>query len=148
MAEPTPDQHLALRSVAERYAAGVDRRDAGLFLSAFATDGCLQVFNPTGTDQPGRLMEGHEQLARVIPAITRFDATFHQIANTRYDVDGRTATGEVYCAARHLTRSTDGDTDHVMFIRYADTYTTTGDGWVLTDRKVQVDWTETRPTNG
>lgn len=143
MSEPTPEQYVALRAVAERYAAGVDRRDLDLFLSAFATDGTLQVFNPTGTDQPGRLMQGHESLARVIPAISRYDATYHLVGNARYDVHADRATGEVYCLAHHLTRGPDGQTNHVMYIRYDDHYAL-GERWELTSRRVQVDWTEDR----
>jgi len=126
---------LALHAAAVRYAMGVDRRDRDLFLSALHPEARLRV-SATGFEA-----DGHEQLAGVVDRMTAYDKTFHLIGNTRYDLDGDTATGEVYCLAHHLT----GGQDKVMVIRYQDAYSRHDSDWRITDRTVVVDWTYTCP---
>ena len=95
----TTDQ-LALRALAERYAAGVDRRDRDLFLSAFHADGVLVLLDRADPTQVTATRRGHAELGDVTELIARYDKTFHFIGNARYEVDGDRATGEVYCVAR------------------------------------------------
>jgi ketosteroid isomerase-like protein len=142
------DDRASLRDLAERYAAGVDRRDVDLFLSAFHADGCLLVFQPSESPAPRGTRRGRAELADVITRISRHDRTFHLIGNSSYDVDGDHATGEIYCEAHHLDRpdgQAEGGTDHIMYIRYQDAYEKAADGsWQIAERRVLVDWTETR----
>ncbi|MEX2256807.1 MAG: nuclear transport factor 2 family protein [Acidimicrobiia bacterium] len=145
MTQPGPHQHLELRYLAERYASGVDRRDRVLFLSAFLPDARLRVFNPSETSEPSE-MRGHDAIGKVTTRIAKYDRTFHLIGNSRYEVDGASATGEVYCLAHHLDR-TGTPVDHVMHIRYVDEYRRADGGWKIADRSVLVDWTESRPVS-
>jgi SnoaL-like domain len=147
--DPTPEERAALRELAERYAAGIDRRDTELFLSAFHPEqGQLFVFDPSEAPEPRGTRRGRDELADVITLIARYDTTFHMLGNSRYDVAGDTASGEVYCIAHHLDAnpSNEGDarTDRVMFIRYRDEYGLGEQGWRIIERRVLVDWTETR----
>lgn len=139
------DPRTALRTLAEQYARAVDTRDAELLLNVFAPDARLRVYNPAGVEPPRSDRRGHDQLARITKSIARYAKTFHLVGNASYDLAGDDATGEVYCIAHHL--STDGDTatDDVMYIRYHDTYHRNGGEWRITDRRVDVDWTESRP---
>jgi ketosteroid isomerase-like protein len=148
-----PSHQIAdrLRGLAALYAAGVDRRDRDMFLSAFTSDGRLRVFNPGDSPEPTGEMNGHEELARVMKGIAVYDRTHHFVGNALYEVDDQdvaseptSATGEVYCVAHHLTRGRHGGTDHVMYIRYADEYRRDEAGeWKISDRQVLVDWTDT-----
>jgi hypothetical protein len=140
--QPAPDDRVALRELAERYAAGVDRRDTELFLSAFHPEqGRLFVFDPSETSEPRGARRGRDELAEVITRIARYDKTFHMLGNTRYEISAPAATGEVYCIAHHLDAAR---TDHVMYIRYHDDYTHDRHGWRIVERRVLVDWRETR----
>src|SRR6185295_1512022 len=97
MSEATGDDRAALRDLAERYATGVDRRDTELFLSAFHLErGCLLVFDPSEAPEPRGTRRGRDELAGVIALISRHDRTFHLLGNSRYEVSGDGATGEVY----------------------------------------------------
>lgn len=146
MSEPDPSVQLALRSLAERYARGVDRRDLDTFVGAFHPDARLLVFNPTETEQP-RVMTGHDEIGRVTTLIQRYDRTYHFLGNSFYEVDGDTATGEVYCQANHLNPGPQGAIDYVMMIRYDDRYRLADGAWKIAERKVLVDWTELRIAN-
>jgi hypothetical protein len=138
---------LELRALAEHYAAGVDRRDRDLFLSAFHPDGVLVLLDHADPTLVRATRSGHAELADVTELIARYEKTFHLIGNVRYTVDGDRATGEVYCVAHHLTPDRHGGTDHVMMIRYQDTCSRRGGRWGIDERRLITDWTETRAAN-
>jgi ketosteroid isomerase-like protein len=147
---PTADDAATrqeLRALAERYARGVDRREVDTFVALFHPDAVITIHDPSDTEEP-RQIRGAERLAQVPEAIKRYRTTFHMLGQSSYDIGDGEATGEVYCIAHHLTPDAHGGTDHVMFIRYEDTYRLDGDGvWKFAERRLRVDWTETRPAN-
>ena len=136
----TVEDERHLRALAAGYAASVDRRDLDGFLAVFAPDGALQVFDP-GADEPRAVMRGPDELARVIERIAAYEATFHFLGQAAYAPADGGATGEVYCTARHLTRTRHGATEFTMLIRYRDRYAVVDGGWRIADRAVVVDWT-------
>ncbi len=142
---------LAIRDLAYRYAAGVDQRDRKLFLSAFHPDATLTIVRE-GSDGIEQIFvrAGYDELGRIPVRITRYDKTFHFVGNHYCVLNGDEATGEVYCTAHHLHAGRPEGTDHVMLIRYQDTYRRGSDGqWLITSRRLVVDWTEehaTQPT--
>jgi ketosteroid isomerase-like protein len=147
---PTADDaatQAQLRALAERYAQGVDRRDVDTFIALFHADAVITIHDPSETEEPRRI-RGAERLAKVPEAIKRYPKTFHMLGQSTYDIGDGEATGEVYCIAHHLTPDDHGGTDYVMFIRYEDTYRTDDDGvWKFAERRLRVDWTETRAAN-
>ena len=143
-----------LRSLAEQYARGVDRRDdVDGFVGLFHPDAVITIHDPSETSEP-REIRGVERLARIPEVITRYPKTFHMLGQSTYVIGDGEATGEVYCIAHHLTPGEqhaapeEGGTDHVMFIRYEDTYRPNDEGaWKFAHRRLRVDWTETRAVN-
>ena len=70
------------------------------------------------------------------------------LGQSTYAIGDGEATGEVYCVAHHLTPDAHGGTNYVMYIRYEDTYRPDADGvWKFAQRRLRVDWTETRAAN-
>lgn len=132
-----------LHDLSVRYAAGADRRDAELFVSAFVPDGRLRRYDPSDAPEPSSDRRGRDALAEVPGLLARYARTFHLLGQARYDVDGDHATGEVYCLAHHLTDDAPPIV-HVMHIRYLDTYLRLDGRWGIEDRRVLVDWTERR----
>ena len=146
---PDPETNLELRRLAERYARHADSGDADEFVQAFLPDARVHVHFPPESTDTRTDMCGHDQL-RQVPAMLRkaYDRTFHLIGNTHYEVDGDTASGWVYCLAHHLSTTRHGGTSYVMHIRYEDAYAKdAGGAWRIADRRVNIEWTETRPTN-
>jgi ketosteroid isomerase-like protein len=138
-----------LRSLAERYARGVDRRDdVDGFVALFHPDAVVTIHDPSESTEP-REIRGTERLARIPDVIQRYPKTFHLLGQSTYELGHGEATGEVYCIAHHLTLDDDGSgTDYVMFIRYEDTYRTDPSGaWKFAHRRLRVDWTESRAVN-
>jgi hypothetical protein len=135
---------LALRRLAEEYAAAADRRDAEAFCAVFDPDDGRLVAR--------REIRGIEGARAVMQALDRYARTFHFVGNARYEVEGERARGEVYCTASHLTVTDDGCTNYVMHIRYQDRYVRRDDSpgpggvpWRILERVVVVDWTHTVP---
>ena len=138
---------LELRSLAERYAQSVDRRDVATFVTLFHDDAAITIHDPSERDDP-REVRGIERLARIPEVIQRYAKTFHLLGQSTYTVGDDEATGEVYCVAHHLTPDPHGGTNYVMYIRYEDTYRPDADGaWKFAQRCLRVDWTETRAVN-
>jgi hypothetical protein len=136
MTDPTADR-LALRDLVEAYAFGCDARDADLLRSCFVDGATLTVHwssrEPTSMTFP----DGAEHIAR---SLGRYDRTMHFVGNHRAELRGDDATSVTYCFAHHLT----GADDHVMAIRYHDTFRRTPEGWRIVERHLHEDWTEAR----
>jgi uncharacterized protein (TIGR02246 family) len=130
---------LAIRALCERYAQAVDAGDSAAFLSVFTPDGHL-VSNYRGVETHYR---EREELAEVpVRAKAIAATTMHFIGNHLAEVDGDNATGVTYCVANHLR----GDRSNlVLMVRYFDTYRRGADDeWLISDRRVDIQWTETR----
>jgi ketosteroid isomerase-like protein len=139
-------EHPELRALAVRYACGVDRRDPDLFVSAFCDDAVLVVHRPGEAPEDGARRQGLDDLRVVTEFIKRYTATLHVLGQTLYEVDGDSATGEVYCIAHHIRRAEGEGTDHIMHIRYRDRYARRADGsFGIAERHLWCDWTETLP---
>ena len=131
--------------------AGAGGAPAGAYaavMNVTATDttaaSYLTVY-PADATQPTSHLTGHDDLATATTFLARYAKTFHFVGNSIYEIDGDNATGEVYCVARHLRVRDDDTTDFVWFIRYIDRYERRDGTWLIADRTLRVDWTETHP---
>ena len=136
MADLTADR-IALRYLAESYAAGCDRRDASLIVPVFADGGKLTVH---WRDRDATSMLAPDELERIPKGLSRYDATMHTIGNHFADIDGDDARCETYCFAHHIT----GDDDYVMAIIYQDVCKRIDGEWKIVTRDLQLQWTENR----
>ena len=65
---------------------------------------------------------------------------------TPVTIDGDRATGESYTIAHHLF-SEDGDRKiMIASLRYLDTFAKIDGSWYFAERKLLLDWSETRPS--
>src|SRR4029079_5642277 len=119
----------------QAYAEGWDPRDAALLLSCF-TDGATLTVH--WVDRDATTMTFPAGADQIPGGLARYDLTFHVIGNHRVELDGDQATGSTYCFAHHVT----GTDDHVMAIRYEDTYRRDGDGWKIVERHLRHLWNE------
>lgn len=134
-----------LRQPAARYAAGVDRRDRALFLSAFHPDATLTIPARDGGPGSPSTLRGHDELAGVVERIARYDRTFHFVGQALLEpINDDVTRGEVYCTAHHWRAAGDRTQDRVMYIRYADEYRRGTDGvWRIAERMLHVDAVDT-----
>jgi ketosteroid isomerase-like protein len=119
------------------YAQAVDRLDEALLRKVFAADAVLEG--------PGWRFAGIEQICSILPIMKdTFVSSWHATHQQTIHLDGDHATGETYCAGRHLQKGGYAENQVVtMIIRYHDTFVRVTDSWRIGSRKEIVDWTET-----
>jgi hypothetical protein len=142
-----------LRSLSTAYASAADHRDGKRFANLFLDSGELLVAVGPGDARPASSHVGHEALQRIPDQLRGYERTFHQVSNHLFSIEGDRATGEVLCAAHHVTATHPdgaGDrfaTDMVWFIRYLDRYVRTEGGWRFERRSLYLQWVEEHPVS-
>jgi ketosteroid isomerase-like protein len=137
-----------LRALSEQYFIAIDARDADAFAGTFLPGGRIVGYTADDETTPTGEWVGREAIAALSPRLAEtFTHTFHLMGQATYEVAGDEASGLVYCVAHHLSRAARGGTDHVMYIRYRDTYRRDASGsWKIDVRGCVVSWTELRTT--
>jgi hypothetical protein len=146
---PTPRENeladrLAIRALVDAYAHCADRRDADGQKALFTDDTHFVVYmEGEGTD-PSQDLNGREALTPVFADLNRYEATTHFNGQSTVALDADRATGESYCLAHHLY--TEGGERKLMVasLRYRDTFVKHDGAWLFAERKLYVDWTDTR----
>jgi ketosteroid isomerase-like protein len=145
-AEEAADR-LAIRELFDAYAHCADRRDAKGQMALFTPDTRFLVYMDSRSDQPTQELHGRESLAPVFDNLNTYQATMHFNGQSTVVLDGDRATGESYCIAHHLHEADGQRTVMKAYIRYLDVFARQPDGsWLFAERKLMVDWTETRPS--
>jgi hypothetical protein len=137
-----------LRSLVNQYAHAVDHWNAQAYADLFLPDGRIVVYEGSEASASIREIVGREALAQLVDRLPPlYVATLHFVGNTMHEVDGDSATGEVYKIAHHLSDDERGRLDQVFYLRYLDTYRRTEAGWRFAERKIVRQWSETRPAD-
>jgi ketosteroid isomerase-like protein len=146
-AEEAADR-LAIRELFDAYAHCADRRDAKGQMALFTPDTRFLVYMDSRSEQPTQELHSREALAPVFDNLNTYQATMHFNGQSTVVLDGDRATGESYCIAHHLYEADGQRTLMKAYIRYLDQFARQPDGsWLFAERKLMVDWTETRPSN-
>jgi len=135
---------LALRELFDAYAHCADRRDAEGQNALFTDDTVFAVYMDGEGTEPTYVLNGRGALTPVFDDLKRYEVTTHFNGQSTVAVDGNRATGESYTIAHHLF-SEDG-TRKIMIasLRYLDTFAKLGGRWYFAERKLILDWSETR----
>jgi ketosteroid isomerase-like protein len=138
---------LAIRELVDAYAHCADRRDAPGQMALFTDDTHFVVYMDARDPQPTQDLRGRQALAPVFDALNAYVATMHFNGQSTVELHGNRATGESYCLAHHLTETEDGSrTLMTASIRYLDTMVKLDGAWLFTERRLMVNWTDTRPS--
>jgi ketosteroid isomerase-like protein len=136
---------VAIGALIDAYAHCADRRDASGQLNLFTEDTRFVVYLDATSDEPSQDLHGRAALAPVFDNLNSYAATTHFNGQRTLALDGDRATGESYCLAHHLSNGRDGQrTMMIAAIRYLDTFVKLDGGWLFAERRLMVDWTETR----
>ncbi|MEM8695989.1 MAG: nuclear transport factor 2 family protein [Pseudomonadota bacterium] len=133
----------ALRQLAYDYAACVDGLDAEALIMLFTEDGVVGSI-----DRSVPAFEGPDKLRRMVAQVDEaFVKTMHNVHNHSFDHIGEAeASGETTCIASHIVEGEDGSWQVFdMALRYANRYRKVGGAWRFAERRLDCQWTETRP---
>ena len=138
---------LAIRELVDAYAHCADRRDPKGQMALFTEATRFIVFMDATTAEPTQQLHGRESLAPVFDNLNTYAATMHFNGQSTVSLDGDRATGESYCLAHHLSVGEDGQrTMMIASIRYLDEFVKQDGEWLFAERRLMVNWTETRPS--
>jgi ketosteroid isomerase-like protein len=135
---------LAIRELVDAYAHCADRRDAEGQKSLFTEDTHFVVYMGGEGSAPTQVLDGREALTPVFEALNAYQATMHFNGQSTVSLDRERATGESYCIAHHLFTEDGERRLMVAHLRYGDTFAKVGESWLFAERKLYVDWSETR----
>jgi ketosteroid isomerase-like protein len=137
---------LAIRELVDAYAHCADRRDAKGQMALFTEDTRFIVFMDATAAEPTQQLHGRESLAPVFDNLNTYAATMHFNGQSTVSLHGDRAAGQSYCLAHHLSVGEDGQrTMMVASIRYLDEFVKQDGEWFFAERRLMVNWTETRP---
>lgn len=138
---------LAIRELVDTYAHCADRRDAKGQMALFTEDTRFLVFMDATVAEPTQELHGRESLAPVFDNLNTYRTTTHFNGQSTITLDGNRATGESYCLAHHVSVDESGQRAlMIASIRYLDEFTKQDGDWFFAERRLMVDWTETRPS--
>jgi hypothetical protein len=138
---------LAIRELVDAYAHCADTRDARGQMDLFTKDTRFLVFYDLTSEQPSQELHGRESLAPVFDDLNQYVATMHFNGQSTIAVNEDQATGESYCLAHHLKVTADGQrTLMVASIRYLDQFVKHNGQWLFAERRLMVNWIDTRPS--
>jgi hypothetical protein len=135
---------LALRELFDAYAHCADRRDAEGQKALFTDDTVFAVYMDGEAGEATSVLEGREALTPVFDDLNRYEATTHFNGQSTVTLDGDRAAGESYTIAHHLYTEDGERKIMVASLRYLDNFTKIDGRWYFAERKLILDWSETR----
>jgi SnoaL-like protein len=144
---PEAADRLEIRELVDAYAHCADRRDAKGQMSLFTEETHFIVFMDARSEKPSVELNRREDLALVFDELNKYEATTHFMGQSTVVLDGDRATGETYCIAHHVSASEGKRTLFIASLRYYDVFAKVEGKWLFAERKIMVDWTDTRPIN-
>jgi hypothetical protein len=135
---------LAIRELIDAYAYCADGRDAEGQMALFSANARFVVYMDPRSSEPTMDLHSRAELAPVFDNLNVYEATTHFNGQSTVTLEGDRAEGESYCLAHHV--SVDGDSRSLMIasIRYLDTFAKSDGAWLFAERRLYVDWTDTR----
>ncbi|SNT64015.1 SnoaL-like domain-containing protein [Streptosporangium subroseum] len=137
---------LALRELVDAYAHCADGRDAEGQMALFTNNTHFVVYMDSRSSEPTQELHGRDALLPVFDNLNTYETTTHFNGQSTVTVNGDSAAGETYCLAHHVWEVEGQRTLMIASIRYLDTFTKLDGQWFFAERKLMVDWTETRPS--
>ena len=135
---------LAIRELIDAYAHRADRRDAKGQMALFTEDTHFVIYMDAKNDIPSQELHGRDALAPVFYDLNQYEVTTHFNGQSTIVLDGNKATGVSYCLAHHVSVHGNKRSLMIASIRYLDRFTKLDGVWYFAQRKLLVDWMETR----
>lgn len=137
---------IAIRELIDAWAHFADRRLADKQASLFTADGGYSVYD--GDPATGKMLgsrRGHAEIVEALGALNKYVHTTHFNGQATIVVQGDRGVGECYCLAHQLSEENGARKLQLLSIRYYDDYVKEGGRWLFAERKLIIDWSDTRP---
>lgn len=114
-------------------------------MALFTEDTEFLVYMDSDSPSPTQHLRGRAALAPVFDELNTYVATMHFNGQSTALLNGDRASGVAYCLAHHVKVEESARSLMVAAIRYLDSFVKVDGAWFFSQRKLLVDWTETRP---
>jgi 3-phenylpropionate/cinnamic acid dioxygenase small subunit len=129
----------AITEICYRYGMAIDDRDWATLRTCFVED--AKAFY-RGLEPANNYQEIEDRCRAAIEPLT---ASQHLISNVMVRLDGDQAECTSYLQAQHVKAGTPGGDNFIIAGRYDDHFVRTADGWRMTERRLEILWTEGNP---
>lgn len=137
---------IAIRELIDAWAHFADRRLADKQAGLFTADGGYSVYDgDPATRQPIGSRRGHTEIVAALGALNKYTHTTHFNGQATIVVQGDRGVGECYCLAHQLSEENGVRKLQLLSIRYYDDYVRQNGRWLFAERKLIIDWSDTRP---
>jgi hypothetical protein len=136
---------LALRRLVDAWAHCADRRLAEQQSNLFVADGTLLNYegDPT-THKPHSTIKGRSAIRSALAVLNTFTVTLHMNGQSEVAIRGDSAIGETYCLVHQFKVENDERKCQTLGIRYYDQFLRQEKRWYFAERKLVIDWSDTR----
>jgi SnoaL-like domain len=138
---------LALRRLVDAWAHCADRRLAEQQSNLFTPDGTILNYEgDPNTHPPHSTIKGRAAIRSALAVLNTFLVTLHMNGQSDAIIQGDRAIGETYCLVHQFTMHDDQRKCQTLGIRYYDQFLRQENRWYFAERKLVIDWSDTRPS--
>jgi SnoaL-like domain len=136
---------LALRRLVDAWAHCADRRLAEEQSNLFTPDGTIVNYEgDPSTHEPHSTIKGRAAIRTALAVLKTFTVTLHMNGQSEVAIQGDQAIGETYCLVHQFTGENDHRKCQTLGIRYYDQFLRQDNRWFFVERKVVIDWSDSR----
>jgi hypothetical protein len=136
---------LALRRLVDAWAHCADRRLAEQQSNLFVPDGTILNYEgDPRTHQPHSTIKGRAAIRAALAVLNSFTVTLHMNGQSDAVIQENRAIGETYCLVHQFIQEKDQRKCQTLGIRYYDQFLRQEDRWYFVERKLVIDWSDTR----
>jgi hypothetical protein len=136
---------LALRRLVDAWAHCADRRLAEQQSNLFVPDGTILSYEgDPNTHKPHSTIKGRTAIRTALAVLNTFTVTLHMNGQSEVMIHGDQAIGETYCLVHQFTGENDKRKCQTLGIRYYDQFLRQENRWYFAERKLVIDWSDTR----
>ena len=136
---------LALRRLVDAWAHCADRRLAEAQSNLFVPDGTILNYEgDPNTHAPHSTIKGRPAIRSALAVLNTFTVTLHMNGQSDAVIDGDRAIGETYCLVHQFSEQNGQRKCQTLGIRYYDAFLRQESRWYFAERKLVIDWSDSR----
>jgi SnoaL-like domain len=136
---------LALRRLVDAWAHCADRRLAEEQANLFVPDGAILNYEgDPNTHPPHSTIRGRAAIRSALGVLNTFTVTLHMNGQSEAVIQGDHAIGETYCLVHQFSEQNGQRKCQTLGIRYYDQFLRQESRWYFVERKLVIDWSDSR----
>jgi hypothetical protein len=136
---------LVLRRLVDAWAHCADRRLAEEQANLFVPDGAILNYEgEPDTHAPHSTIRGRAAIQSALGVLKTFTVTLHMNGQSEVVIEGDHAIGETYCLVHQFSEQSGQRKCQTLGIRYYDQFLRQESRWYFVERKLVIDWSDSR----